>query len=94
MRELFLVISMLGFLVLIVSAFIFVALYFLRGPRPHVYVQTENMARYVTGMYFAQQYGVNPTELVNLNHPQAMEERARRLQLEQQVAASGISPPS
>ena len=49
-------------------------------------VQYNNMARYVVGIFIAQKYGINAAQLIELNSPEAMEERAQRLRAEEQLS--------
>ncbi|MCZ6614473.1 MAG: hypothetical protein O6920_01645 [Chloroflexi bacterium] len=82
-------ISAIGFLFLVLVGVVGAWWYFLRerqSPTPD-----ENMARWVTAMYFAQKYNVSPDDLLTLNSPEAMEERARRLIAERHAAEWG--PP-
>jgi hypothetical protein len=46
----------------------------------------DNMTRYVVAMYIAQQHGVPPAQLVGLGSPEAMEERAKRLVSDEELA--------
>lgn len=85
-------ITMIGFLILIVVGVIGIGWYFLRERRSLTTTDAlENMARWVTLMYFAQKYNVSPDELGGLDTPQAVEERARRLQVERKLAK--LEPP-
>tara|TARA_Y100000310_G_scaffold328100_1_gene395633 strand:- start:24374 stop:24721 length:348 start_codon:yes stop_codon:yes gene_type:complete len=81
------IISAVGFFILIVIGVVGSGWYLLRE-RPAPTSALENMARWVTAMYFAQRYEVSPEALLDLSTPQAMEERARRLQIEKQLPKS------
>lgn len=78
-------ISMFGFLVLIVVGFL--ALVFRNKPSATNIVQYEMMARFVTMSFIALEYGINPTDLKDLNNLQAMEERAKRIKAERELSA-------
>lgn len=78
----------IGYLVLIVLG-ICGAWWYLwgRSRRPNdIDIMLDNMGRHIMSIYFAQQYNVNAKDLVDLNHPQAMEEKAKRLQSERELA--------
>jgi hypothetical protein len=78
------IIGAIGFLSLILTGVIGAGWYLLkeRGNPLQSSPQLENMARWVTAMYFAQRHKIEPDKLLELDSPQAMEERARRMEIE------------
>lgn len=83
-------VGLIGFLVLIVSGLAYIMLRDRGGTTSAT--QFENMARYITAMYFSQQYDVKPNELLDMVHPQAMEEKAKRLQIEARLRQRQSTP--
>lgn len=64
-----------------------IALYFWRDKATGATnLQFENMARMVTAVYFSQKYDVRPEELFDTMTVEEMEERAKRIQAESQLA--------
>ena len=80
-------ISAIGFLVLIVVGVVGIGWYFWRERQPsNASAQLESMARTVTAVYFSQIHGVAVDELQDAMTPQEMEEKAKRLKAERELA--------
>ncbi len=81
------VVSAIGFLLLILVGVVGTGWYFLRERQsPTTTASLEHMARWVTAMYIGQRYEVPPETLLGVGTPEAMEEKARRLQEEKELA--------
>ena len=82
-----LAIGMIGLLVLIVVGIVWVGWYFSSvGMGSIRLLQLENMARIITAVYLSQKYDVPVEELPDTMTPQEMEERAKRIQAEKELA--------
>lgn len=86
-EPLILAIGMIGLLVLIVVGIVWVGWYFSSERMgPTRLFQLENMARIITAVYFSQKYDVPVEELPETMTPQEMEERAKRILAEKELA--------
>ncbi len=83
-------VGLIGFLVLIVIGLAYIMLRDRGGATSTA--QYETMARYVTMMFLAQEHGIRPGDLADLSNPQAMEERAKRLQIEASLRQHQSTP--
>jgi len=83
-------IGAVGFLVLIVVGLVY--LMFREKQSPNAAMQNEPYTRFVVMVMIALQYNVKPGDLSDLNNPQAMEERAKRLQVERGLGVSQPQP--
>lgn len=80
-------VGMKGLLVLVVVGVVGIGWYSLGGSMgPNNLLQFENMARIVTAVYLSQKYDVSAEESSDTMTPQEMEERAKRIQAESQLA--------
>ena len=81
-------VGLIGFLVLIVVGLVYIM--FREKDGKTATAQYEQMAKYVTMMFLAQEYEVSPRDLADLNNPQAMEERAKRIKVERELSSIRI----
>ncbi len=73
-------------MLILVGFVTFVVLLFRNKPNVMITAQFEMMARIVAMSFIAQEYGVNPSDLKDLNDAQAMEERAKRIKVERELS--------
>ena len=86
-EPLILAIGMIGLIVLIVVGIVWVGWYFSSERMGSTRLfQLENMARIITAVYLSQKYDVPVEELPDTMSPQEMEERAKRILAEKELA--------
>ncbi len=77
-------VGLIGFLVLIVSGLAYTMLRDRGGATSTAQIQT--MAKHIVIMLIAQEYAISPRDLADLDNPQAMEERAKRIKAERALS--------